>query len=206
MFEANREAGQQAHRELNRHIHNFVASAKSLVDHTRVFLNASYAKSAVFETIQLKIKSTFSESPVTAFVHDLRNYMVHKGLPNSHMFFDWRQDPSAGAGPQVTSGIRFDTKSLAGWSSWTAPAKRYMEQCGEHIDIHRFTDEYVVAVTRFHAWLEHTQHITLDSAGFHFSNERSLPSFRIDSVGDLCTRYAHITCTAEAADNAFIRR
>ena len=82
--------------------------------------------------------------------------MVHKGLPNSHMFFDWRQDPSAGAGPQVTSGIRFDTKSLAGWSSWTAPAKRYMEQCGEHIDIHRFTDEYVVAVTRFHAWLEHT--------------------------------------------------
>lgn len=156
MFEANREAGQQAHRELNRHIHNFVASAKSLVDHTRVFLNASYAESAVFETIQLKIKSTFFESPVTAFVHDLRNYMVHKGLPNSHMFLDWRQDPSAGAGPQVTSGIRFDKQSLAGWSSWTAPAKRYMEQCGEHIDIHRFTDEYVVAVTRFHAWLEHT--------------------------------------------------
>ena len=57
-----------------------------------------------------------------------------------------------------------------------------------------------------HAWLEHTQHITLDSAGFHFSHERSLPSFRIDSVGDLCTRYAHITCTAEAASNAFIRR
>lgn len=27
-----------------------------------------------------------------------------------------------------------------------------------------------------------------------------------DSVGDLCTRYAHITCTAVAASNAFIRR
>lgn len=156
MFEANREAGQQAHRELNRHIHNFVASAKSLVDHTRVFLKVSYAESPVLETIQLKIKSIFSESPVTAFVHDLRNYMVHKGLPNSHMFLEWHQDPSAGSGPQVTSGIRFDTQSLAEWSSWTAPARRYMEQCGEHIDIHRFTDEYVVAVTRFHAWLEHT--------------------------------------------------
>ena len=156
MFEANREAGQQAHRELNRHIHNFVASAKSLVDHTRVFLNASYAESAVFETIQIKIKSTFSDSPVTAFVHDLRNYMVHKGLPNSQMFLDWHQDPSTGAGPQVTSGIRFHTESLTGWSGWTAPAKRYIEQCGEHLDIHRFTDEYVVAVTLFHAWLERT--------------------------------------------------
>lgn len=156
MFDANREASQQAHRELNRHIHNFVASAKSLVDHTRVFLKESYANSAILESIQLKIKNTFSESPVTAFVHDLRNYMVHKGLPNSHVFMDWRQDPSAGASSQVTSGIRFDKQSLAGWSSWTAPAKHYMEQCGEYIDIHRFTDEYVVAVTRFHSWLEYT--------------------------------------------------
>lgn len=156
ILEANREAAQQAHRELNRHIHNFVASAKSLVDHTRVFLKASYTESEVFETIQSKINRTFSESPVTAFVHDLRNYMMHKGLPNSQIFFHWRQDPSTNADAQLTSGVRFNTDSLAGWSSWTAPAKRYMEQCGEHIDIHRFTDEYVFAVTRFHAWLENT--------------------------------------------------
>lgn len=34
MMENNREAGLQAHRELNRHVHNFVSSSLTLVEHT----------------------------------------------------------------------------------------------------------------------------------------------------------------------------
>jgi hypothetical protein len=194
MFEANREAGKQAHRELNRHIHNFVASARSLVDHTRVFLHESYAGSPVLKIVQEKITTTFSENPVTAFVHDLRNYMLHKGLPNSHMFLHLQQDPSTGSEAQVTIGVRFNRQSLTEWSNWTAPAKSYMEQCGEHIHIHQFTNEYVVAVNRFHAWLEQTlrEH--------HSSELQELEELQLQAaVQDAGQAHGELARTASAA-------
>jgi len=158
MSVANREAGQQAHRELSRHVHNFAASAKTLVDHTRVFLEAEYATTPIFKAIGQKIKDSFVGNPVVAFVHDLRNYMVHKGLPKSHMFLEVKQKSPEDPEQVMTTGIRFITDSLAEWSSWTAPAKRYLEQSGEHIQIQKFAEEYLEAINRFHEWLEQTLH------------------------------------------------
>jgi len=155
MSHDHREAGQQAHRELSRHIHNFVASSKTLVDHTRVFMNENYAGTQTHKNYQAHIASTFAIDPVSKFVHDLRNYMLHKGLPNSHMFISMEQDPEKSElGAEITTGIRFDTASLLEWSGWTAPAKQYLEQAGKHIDIHQFVDNYLVRVNQFHSWLE----------------------------------------------------
>lgn len=155
MSQDNKEAGQQAHRELSRHVHNFVASAKTLVDHTRVFVEEHYADTPVLSSYRDQITSTFANDPVSKFVHDLRNYMLHKGLPNSHMFMFFEQDPkNPKRGAEITTGIRLDTASLLEWSSWTAPAKQYIEQAGEHINIHQFAEEYLVRVNRFHSWLE----------------------------------------------------
>lgn len=155
MSQDNKEAGQQAHRELSRHIHNFVASAKTLVDHTRVFVEEHYADTPVISSCKAQITSTFSNDPVSKFVHDLRNYMLHKGLPNSHMFMSFEQDPkNPERGAELTTGIRLDTASLLEWSGWTAPAKQYLDRAGKHIDIHQFVEEYLVRVNRFHNWLE----------------------------------------------------
>ncbi|MHC8310918.1 hypothetical protein ACYZUC_15040 [Pseudomonas sp. GT1P32] len=155
MSQDNKEAGQQAHRELSRHIHNFAASSKTLVDHTRVFLEENYSKTEIIKSVQTKITSTFTNDPVSKFVHDLRNYMLHKGLPNSHMFLLLQQDPAKPElGAELTTGIRFDTKSLSEWSGWTAAAKQYLEQNEEYINIHHFTEEYLLRVNTFHSWLE----------------------------------------------------
>lgn len=155
MSQANKEAGQQAHRELSRHIHNFVASAKTLVDHTRVFIEEHYAATSVISSYKAQISSTFANDPVSKFVHDLRNYMLHKGLPNSHMFLTFKQDPeNPERGAELMTGIRLDTSSLLEWSGWTAPAKQYIDGAGEHINIHQFVEEYFVRVNRFHSWLE----------------------------------------------------
>lgn len=159
MSQDNKEAGQQAHRELSRHVHNFVASAKTLVDHTRVFVEEHYENTPVLSSFRDQITSTFTNDPVSKFVHDLRNYMLHKGLPNSHMFMFFEQHPKKPErGAKLTTGIRLDTASLLEWSSWTAPAKRYIEQAGEHINIHQFSEEYLVRINRFHSWLEAMLH------------------------------------------------
>ncbi len=155
MSQDRREAGQQAHRELSRHIHNFVASSKTLVDHTRVFMQKNYAGTQMHKYYQDQITSTFSTDPISKFVHDLRNYMLHKGLPNSHMFMSLEQDPAKpDRGAEITTGIRLDTKSLLEWSGWTAPAKQYLNQGGEYIYIDQFVDEYLTRVNQFHSWLE----------------------------------------------------
>ena len=163
MSHEHREAGQQAHREISRHIHNFVASSKTLVDHTRVFMEENYAGTQTHKNYQAQIANTFAVDPISKFVHDLRNYMLHKGLPNSHMFMLMEQDPEKPElGAQITTGIRFGTASLLEWPRWTMPAKQYLEQAGEYIEIHQFVDEYLVRVNQFHQWLElllHEHHV-----------------------------------------------
>lgn len=159
MSQDHREARQQAHRELSRHIHNFVASSKTLVDHTRVFMEENYAGTQTHKYYQDQITSTFSTDPVSKFVHDLRNYMLHKGLPNSHMFMFLEQDPAKPEqGAEITTGIRLDTESLLEWSGWTAPAKQYLEQAGEYIYIDQFVDEYLTRINQFHSLLEALLH------------------------------------------------
>lgn len=151
----NREAGNQAHRELSRHLHNFLSAAKTLVDHTRVFIDEYYSESDLIEEHNENIKATFSNDANSKFVHDLRNYMLHKGPPRTSMFFSFTNNTTTTKKQsEVETGIRFETKSLLEWSKWTAPAKRYIEDSGEYISIHDFTESYLNRVNTFHENLE----------------------------------------------------
>lgn len=155
MSERRSEAGLQSHKELSRHIHNFLASAMTLVDHTRVFMGENYANTSVQSACDARIETTLAVDPVVKFVQGLRNYMLHKGLPNVQLFMHFEQDPgSPELGAQVTTGVRFATESLGEWSGWTAPAKRYIARSGKHIDVHRFVDEYCQKIEEFHRWLD----------------------------------------------------
>ncbi|MBS0193861.1 MAG: hypothetical protein JSR34_06415 [Proteobacteria bacterium] len=154
MLEKNREAGQQAHRELNRHVHNFVSSALTLVEHTRIFMRENYESTEIHKAYENYVESTFATEPVANFVQGLRNYMLHRGLPSSHMFLSFQSNPGAtdGSATQET-GVRYDTASLLEWNKWKQPARRYLEESGVNLDIHRFVEDYLVLVNRFHAWL-----------------------------------------------------
>jgi hypothetical protein len=157
MLEKNREAGRQAHRELNRHVHNFAASALTLVEHTRIMMREHYADTEFHKAYEDEVAMVFVNEPVANFVQGLRNYMVHKGLPNSHMFLSFKSDPNAtdGSGTQET-GVRYDTASLLEWPRWKPPARKYLNDSGEHLDVHRFAEAYLVLVNRFYAWLDST--------------------------------------------------
>ena len=113
MMEKNREAGLQAHRELNRHVHNFVSSSLTLVEHTRVFMRKHYADTVLLVTYEKQVIATFAQSPVAQFVQGLRNYMLHRGLPNSSMFMKFATRPGATDGSgMMETGVQYDTTSL----------------------------------------------------------------------------------------------
>ncbi|MGR7070116.1 hypothetical protein ACU62W_04345 [Klebsiella aerogenes] len=157
MRENNREAGLQAHRELNRHVHNFVSSSLTLVEHTRVFMRKNYLDTQLLKTYETQVVATFAKSPVAQFVQGLRNYMLHRGLPASSMFMKILSNPGEtdGSGTMET-GVHYDTASLLDWKDWKAPARAYLEHAGEHLDIYDFAIEYLTLVNQFHEWLDNT--------------------------------------------------
>ena len=67
-------------REVTRLLHNFVAAAKSLVEHTRNHMRAKYAATDFKKEYQARIDQHFTRDPLVQFVEDLRNYMLHKSL------------------------------------------------------------------------------------------------------------------------------
>lgn len=149
----NREAGQQAHREINRFVHNFVASAMTLVEHTRNFMREHYEGTAVRITYDNRVMANFASEPVVQFVQSLRNYFVHKGLPNSEMFIEFQSNDSSSTGTLET-GVRYKSAAFLEWDGWNAPARNFIESAGEYIDIHAFADAYVEKVLAFHQWFD----------------------------------------------------
>jgi hypothetical protein len=157
MMDKNREAGFQAHRELNRHVHNFVSSALTLVEHTRVFMRKHYAGTDLIATYENRVVAIFLQSPIAQFIQGLRNYMLHRGLPNSRMFMKFTSRPDAVDGSGTTeTGVHYDIASLLDWKEWKPVARIYLEQAGEQLDVHEFAQDYLTLVTQFHSWLDAT--------------------------------------------------
>ncbi|MGC0807324.1 hypothetical protein WKH02_21490 [Pantoea agglomerans] len=197
MMENNREAGLQAHRELNRHVHNFVSSSLTLVEHTRVFMRKHYVDTQLYKTYEKQVIATFANSPVAQFVQGLRNYMLHKGLPNSNMYLRFESNPGAtnGSGTMET-GVHYDTASLLDWKDWKPVARNYIELSGENLDIHEFTLEYLTLVNQFHGWLNATlemhhrsdlqelNHLQAQFNDIHSINVQIAPSEQSDLINE----------------------
>lgn len=155
MMERNSEAGRQAHREINRHVHNFVSSALTLVEHTRVFMRKHYEGTEFFAAYERQVTATFAHSPVAQFVQGLRNYMLHRGLPNSSMYMTFRSDPIASdSSGTMKTGVHFETASLLDWTDWKPMARAYLETAGEQLELYEFSQEYLVLVLQFQGWLD----------------------------------------------------
>src|SRR5436309_13199899 len=57
--------------EVTRLLHNYVAAAISLADHTRVVANELYVRTPFLGEYKDRVRQTFAESPVARFVHGL---------------------------------------------------------------------------------------------------------------------------------------
>ena len=154
MYLKNRDAGRQTHREVTRRVHNFVAAALTLVEHTRIFMREHYSGVALFERYQAKIDAEFAQEPLVKFVQDLRNFMLHNGLPNSAMFLKFDSNPDLPGGGTMQTGIHIRAAPLLEWDNWTTPARTFIENSGEFIDIKSFAEVYTDKVIAFHDWLQ----------------------------------------------------
>jgi hypothetical protein len=143
----NREGFERFLDEIDRLLHNYVAAAGTLRDHTlRVWKKHAPADEAVLAEYERRKLSTFADSGVAQFVLRLRNYTLHRRLPIARGRLSWTEDQD------LNSMIFLERDELLRWDEWSPPARRYLQDASDDVNLAEVVDEYSSAVVEFNTW------------------------------------------------------
>lgn len=147
----NREELDKFMNEVARLFHNFLAAAKTLVDHTRVLKNEMYEGQDFEKIYQKKLESDLSSSPVVRFVQDFRNYVLHKQLPITSAVFSISGGED-GTIKDFDSTIKLDVNRLREWKKWMSQSQIYLDALEDKAKIKDVAEQYEAAIRSFYHW------------------------------------------------------
>jgi hypothetical protein len=131
--------------QIVRLLHNFVASAKSLVDHSRRFYQDNYKSNGQFKDYEEQVKIQFAENPLAQFVNCFRQYCQHY------------EPPPIGSKLNILSenphAVFLTKKKLLKFDKWNAPAKTFLQNAQDQIDLYDIVLQYEQLVSEFYAWV-----------------------------------------------------
>lgn len=138
--------------EVVRLFHNYLASAKTLVDHTRVLIRAWYRESDFLHEYEGQVNSRFTTNSLSGFFEGLRNYSLHYTLPlaNASMKVNFKQ---GGKNASIDFTFVLHKVDLLYWSQWPSKARPFLDAAEDEISINEIVEEYFLIVERFHIWL-----------------------------------------------------
>ncbi len=126
-------------------MHNYLASAKTLVEHTRKFVRKHYSGTDFEKEYDAKVDAVF-HNPFCAFMMDMRDFYLHNGLPMSSASLHFKRDK-----PLETS-IILDVASLRKWDGWDPEARKFLETLGKEVVLEDLVLRYASLVTTFYEW------------------------------------------------------
>jgi hypothetical protein len=141
--------------ELTRRLHNFIAGAASLIDHTREIHTHHYEKLGLFSEYKSEVQTRFGNWSLALFVKRLRNFMLHFGLPGLALetrIIDMKTE-------QMVHTLTIPKKNLleSGFD-WTGKAKEYIATyADDSIDVWYIVDNYHTHVVKFYDWFAQKQ-------------------------------------------------
>lgn len=141
---------EELYSEITRLFHNYLAAVKSLIDHTRSYVEKRHASYEFELKYKAQVESLFIESNVSSMIIDLRNYLLHRGIPPSTI----REVFQVGIDKPPEIQIVFRVSSLADWKGWTSKSKKYMENSGAHFGLKALVAEYQNLVVNFYKWFD----------------------------------------------------
>jgi hypothetical protein len=128
---------------LIRYFHNFLAAAKTLVEHTRNMMRSDLISEKHRLAYQKQVNTTFSDD-LTKFVEDFRNYTLHFGLPPLVHSFSVDNDKW---------DVALNLKDLKRWEKWTAKSLRFIESHPKQIRLTWLVVSYQNKAVSLHEWL-----------------------------------------------------
>lgn len=146
----------EAMKEVGFLLHNFVAAAKSLIDHTRVLHRQLYEEDDAIPDYQQQIEERFAEDPLTQFMIKLREFVQHYQLPMVGLSVE-SGEIQDGVSKNMKIWTRLDVDDLYRFDGWNRPAKKYLEEAGDTLDLRVIVGEYFNHVVAFYEWFEMAQ-------------------------------------------------
>lgn len=142
----NREQMSDFQLELARNLHNYLASVKSLVDHTRV-LKRKLGLDKNFENLYEQQRKKLLGTDTIVFIQQLREYVLHYSLLPSGIQVDIADNNDS---EKIT--LILNTRTLKEFSNWKAESIRVLEKYPKNIDIFNLIEEYQNSVNTFYEW------------------------------------------------------
>jgi hypothetical protein len=125
-----------------------MSSAQTLVDHTRIFMREHFKGTPILDEYERRLRAAFINDELSHFMKDLRNFVVHCGLPDDTLLIEKEFKDRVGG------GIHLRTAKLRDWSGWTVPSKRYLDSHDRSIDILDAVTDYSAEVLDLNHWLD----------------------------------------------------
>ena len=139
-------------REAKRLIHNFLSSAKTLVDHTRVIVDRLYPEEHEFRAeYQNRITEKLANNTLQKFIQRFRNYTQHYALPISGLQIQFQGEPES-----LNSTLKVDVEVLKKWNGWGS-SRAYLESFSEGLPIIALASGYYLLIQDFYMWLSERQ-------------------------------------------------
>lgn len=156
----NEGASRQIHREVNRLVHNYLCAVSTLADHSRNFIKRYYENSSFFSDYNAEVQRVFHSSEHCRFVRDLRNFMTHRGLPDSNfqMKATRKRDVEGASGLgsgvpcDIKSGVFYNKERFMEWTGWSSPAKRYLLRADKEIELKTIFESHIEIIREFNDW------------------------------------------------------
>ena len=132
-------------------LHNTLSAAMSRVDQQRRLFQEDREPILANLTFEYKnrVAAEFASNGLAKFVQDLRNLLVHRGLPLTFSRIDFSEATNLW---KVT--LYLDITNLRQWSRWASPARRWLESRADDIDVIATLQEYKDHVVRFDDWIQ----------------------------------------------------
>jgi len=135
--------------EVTRLLHNFLASALSLLDHIKVHMEKLYEGSDLFAEYTSRRREHVFSTPVYRFVYDLRQYAIHNKLPLVGRIFSFHKT----RGIRISYFLDVGELKRSKKKRWSAEARQYMDTYGGQLPLRQLAMEYFPVMNEFYKWL-----------------------------------------------------
>jgi extradiol dioxygenase family protein len=166
------------HGQVTQRLHNYLASAQSLVEHVRRLMRDR--KGPIVKAFKER-KSKVLENGEMPFMHDLRNYTMHRTLP----FFAHMLSMTNVNTPEqkMVSEVQLSVPQLLEWDGWRASAKTFIEAQGDAVAVRPVVRKHGELVFGLNMWL-HNQLAKANDAALDEVNELIVDANTILTQGD----------------------
>jgi len=138
--------------EFTRLLHNYLASARMLVDVTRRWVREQFHESEFWEIYQSEVCRRFASNVQAQFLEDLRNFTLHRALPLS--IPELRMQKVSEKRLKSSLGIVLLKEHLLEWDNWSEIGNIQIQMAFEgEVDIVSICAQYFENVTQFSQWL-----------------------------------------------------